>query len=140
MVDGDPKFEAIENSGFERVINTPFLIVREKKKQVYYIFGENHWYTSSNFDTWTYTAKVPVKLEEIAKEAIGESETGTGESAENAPGEAVEEDVIPEILVRTSPAELLQSNGEPAFAPIQGTSILYMTNTADDILMDIHTQ
>jgi hypothetical protein len=140
VVDGEPVFREIENTGFESVVNTPFLIVREKKKQVYYIFGENHWYTSSNFDTWTHTVKVPAKLEEIAKEAIGEPEAGTGESAENAPNEAIDQDVIPEVLVRTTPAELLQSNGEPEFAPIQGTSILYMTNTADDILMDIHTQ
>ena len=50
------------------------------------------------------------------------------------------EDIIPEIVIRTKPAELLQSNGEPEFSPIEGTSLLYMSNTADDILMDIETQ
>ncbi len=44
---------------------------------------------------------------------------------------------IPEIIVRTKPCELIQSNGEPEWAPIQGTQLLYMTNTDDNIFMTI---
>jgi hypothetical protein len=81
---------------------------------------------------------VPNKLESLAEEAMGEDQEEEGESEEEAAAEG--EEVIPELILRTSPAELLQSDGEAEFSPIEGTSVLYMTNTADDILMNIETQ
>jgi len=46
----------------------------------------------------------------------------------------------PEIIVSTEPAELIQSNGEADFSPIPGTSLLYMTNTNNDLFMNIPEQ
>ncbi len=141
MVDGDPHFEQIEKTNYERVINTPYFVVKDTKHDKYYINGAGKWYVSDNFDTWEATTKVPNKLESIAKEALKDEEA---EKAEEASGEdegvVKDEDVIPAIVLRTSAAELLQSDGEPEYEPIEGTSILYMSNTADDILMNIETQ
>ena len=140
IVDGDPVFEEIENTNYERVLNTPFFLVKDKKKGDYYINGGEHWYISENAADWVYTAKVPKKLKEIAEKALDTGEDGYASAEALKDGESVEEPVIPEIILRTTPAELLQSDGEPDFSPIEGTSILYMTNTADDILMNIETQ
>ena len=46
----------------------------------------------------------------------------------------------PQIIVRTAPAELVQSNGEPDFAPIQGTQLLYMNNSENNVFMYIDKQ
>ncbi len=129
MVDGDPIFQEIEKTPYEKVVNTPFFLVKDTKKGIYYINGGKHWYNSANGAEWKYAEKVPRKLEELASEAM---DTWNGGSEDS--------EIIPAIILRTTPAELLQSNGEPDFAPIEGTSILYMTNTADDILMNIETQ
>jgi hypothetical protein len=133
MIDGDPRFEEIEKTSFERVVNTPYFIVKDIRKGNYYIIGGNSWYISDNFDSWEATTRVPKKLLQIAEEAMGEDQNGDDASSD-------EEDVTPALLLRTSPAELLQSDGAPEFKPIEGTSILYVTNTADDILMNIDTQ
>lgn len=131
LIDGDPDYKNIEGTSYERVVNTPFFVVRDPKKKDYYIRGGDYWYESDDlFGEWEHTEKVPGKLKQIAKEAIGEVEEA-GEDAETS---------VPGIILRTAPAELLQSDGEPDFAPIEGTSVLYMTNTADDILMDIDSQ
>ncbi|MCK5137938.1 MAG: hypothetical protein KAR19_19280 [Bacteroidales bacterium] len=136
LMDGDPIYEKIEKSDYERVVNTPFFIVRDVKKGDYYIKGGDYWYTSDNpVEDFENTTQIPKKLEKIADEAMGDVEQEETESEES---EA--ETIIPKVIVRTNPSELLQSNGEPDFSPIEGTSILYMTNTADDILMDIETQ
>ena len=140
LIDGDPIFEEIEKSNYERVLNTPFFIVKDTKKDHYYINGGGYWYFSEDAaNTWTRTTKVPSKLETIAEEAMGDMTEET-EAMEEASDEPEAEKVIPEIILRTKPAELLQSDGEPEFSTIEGTSILYMTNTADDILMNIETQ
>ena len=139
MVDGDPIFQEIEKTPYERVLNTPFFIVKDTKKGIYYINGGEHWYTSENGAQWVNTRKVPKKLVEIAEEALDTGEDGS--VTEIVDEEAGTDDgVVPAIILRTTPAELLQSDGEPEFAPIEGTSVLYMTNTADDILMNIETQ
>jgi len=143
IVDGDPIFQEIEKTNYERVLNTPFLVVKDAKKGGYYLNGGDHWYRSDNMADWEYTEKVPKKLVEIAEEALDAGEDGYAaqESEVDPSGSEVEaEDVIPAIILRTTPAELLQSDGEPDFAPVEGTSVLYMTNTADDILMSIETQ
>jgi len=136
LVDGDPIYEEIEKTDYEKVLNTPFFIVRHPKKGDYYMKGGDYWYSSDNpLEGWQQTTRVPGKVKKIAEEAMGEV---VADETESEGGEV--ETFIPDVIVRTSPAELLQSNGEPDFSPIEGTSILYMTNTADDILMDIETQ
>ena len=138
LVDGDPIFEKIENTHYERVVNTPFFVVKDTKKENYYINGSDTWYVSNNFDTWEATTKVPNKLEQIAEEALKDPEVDEEEVADSEDVE--DEKVTPVLVLRTTPAELLQSDGDPEFEPIEGTSILFMTNTADDILMNIETQ
>ncbi len=143
LVDGDPIFEKIDKTSYERVVNTPFFIVKDTKKGEYFIKGGEHWYTSQNAVEWVYTEKIPGKLEQIAEEALAEQELADAQEA-GGQGEGEAEDpaepVIPEIILRTGPAELIQSDGEPQFSPIEGTSVLYVTNSADDILMNIETQ
>ncbi len=48
--------------------------------------------------------------------------------------------MIPNIIVSTVPAELIQSNGEPSFTPIEGTTLLYISNSDNDIFMDENSQ
>jgi len=140
LIDGDPIFEEIEKSNYERVVNTPFFIVKDTKKDEYYINGGGHWYISKDAaNNWTHTTKVPSKLEKIAEEAMGDV-SEEAEAMEEASDDPEASELIPEIILRTTPAELFQSDGEPEFSAIEGTSILYMTNTADDILMNIETQ
>jgi len=43
---------------------------------------------------------------------------------------------LPAIYVSTGPAELLQLQGEPQLAPIDGTGLLQVTNTSSDMLVD----
>ena len=138
MVDGDPRFEEIEKSNYERVINTPYFVVKDTKHDKYYVNGAGKWYVSDNFDTWESTTKVPNKLESIAEEALKDEQAE--EASEDGDAVVKDDDVVPAIVLRTKPAELLQSEGEPEFESIEGTSILFMSNTADDILMNIETQ
>jgi hypothetical protein len=46
----------------------------------------------------------------------------------------------PDVIVVTKPSELIMTSGEPDYSPIEGTSLLYVTNSDSDIIMDINTQ
>ncbi len=132
-IDGDPRFKDIENSGYSSVVNTPFFIVRDNATGRFYLKGGKYWYSSSNLDDdWNNIDGPPKKVKEIASKAMGQDE---GKSSKDTLPQPVQH-----IFVSTHPAELLQSNGEPDYAPLEGTSLLYMKNTTDYILMDINKQ
>ncbi len=133
LVDGEPVFKPVDKTDYNYVVNTAFFIVQEKNGGALYLKGGNYWFTSGNIRSeWKNIANPPKKVLDIAKTAMGEE-------AQPIPKDSVQPPV-PKIYLRTRPAELLQSQGAPEYAPVEGTELLYMTNTADYILMDIDDQ
>ncbi len=132
LIDGNPVLEEIENSDYNYVINTPFFIVEDNKSSKYYLMGGDYWYVSDQPDGgFKETSFVPAKIIELGRE---------NQETLNEEAEIDKSQTPPEILVRKHPAELLQSNGNPQYSPIKNTSLLYMSNTDDDIIMDINSQ
>ncbi len=129
-IDGDPIIKEIEGSDYEYVVNTAFFIVKSKNK--YYIKGGKFWYVSDKVSSgYTHTTKVPSELVKFADENLPETEL---DSISASISEA------PALIVVTKPSELITTDGEPDYAPIEGTSLLYVTNTSSDIVMDINSQ
>ncbi|MDP4189454.1 MAG: hypothetical protein Q8905_15500, partial [Bacteroidota bacterium] len=140
LFDGDPVFKEIENSGLKRAINTPFLVLQDIKDKSYYLFGSDYWYKSTDpvKSAWTHIQNPPANVSnfynEIKKQMDKEAGSATKTETKTSAGKTPD---IPKIVVRTKPSELIQSNGEPKYALIQGTQLLYMTNTNDNIFMTI---
>lgn len=134
IIDGDPVMKETDTPDYQYVVNTPFFIVKDKTGK-YFIKGGEYWYSSSDPKSgWQNIDNPPSEVKKMADQLVSEEEVEESEEPET------EEQIIPEIIVRTKPAELLQSGGEPEYEPIQETELLYMKNTDDDILMDISSQ
>ena len=140
LFDGDPVFNTTGTPGISRATNTPFLVLQDMNTNSYYLFGANFWYKSSDplKGPWYNITNPPDNIvsyfNELSKQ-VDYSGNSTQTPATSQP--AINSTAIPQIIVRTRPAELIQSDGEPLFAPIQGTQLLYMTNTDDNIFMTI---
>jgi hypothetical protein len=56
------------------------------------------------------------------------------------PGQALKDAAakgeFPELYVSTTPAELIQTEGQPSFAPIDGTGLLDVSNTEANLVLD----
>jgi hypothetical protein len=129
-IDGDPIEKEVEGAGFEYVVNTPFFIV--KKGSTYYIKGGKFWYSSNMVSSgYTEAKKVPSDIEKFAADNLPESEL---DSISQTITEA------PALIVTTKPSELVMTDGEPDYSTIEGTTLLYVSNTTSDIIMDINTQ
>jgi hypothetical protein len=134
LMDGEPKLKENKEMGVQLVMNTAFTIA--KLKDLYYLNGSDKWYSAKDIDgPWKYTKSIPSALDKLDK-AIKENDKkdmtkAAGDSAVNS---------IPEIIVSKEPAELIQSNGEADFSPIKETGLLYMTNTNNDVFMNIADQ
>lgn len=145
VIDGDPKLADLEGSNLKYVQNSPFYILGDPTSKTYYLRGGDYWYVSRDIrGEWRVTNDLPASVQQITTQIEAEEARQRAEKGEDAPSEAVPEELgdspTPKVIVRTGPAELLETDGEPKFAPIEGTNLLYMENTESDILMDITTQ
>jgi elongation factor Tu len=128
LINGDPIFQDIENTNLKYVVNTPFLIVQDKISNKLYLKGGKYWYTSENlFNGWQFAKEIPASLVDLQNKNPSAVEDSSSQ-------------LITNFIVRTDPSELLSSNGNPEFAPIKNTGLLYMVNTDNDILLNIASQ
>jgi hypothetical protein len=136
LIDGDPKLQNNKDLNLEMVVNTPFTIVKNNDGR-FYLYGSKHWYVSNSATgPYDYTnGQVPDNIRSVEK-MISKAQNNGNDNNKNS----ADPNVIPDIIVSTSPTELIQSNGEPNFTPIQGTNLLYMSNSDNDIFMDETSQ
>lgn len=134
-IDGAPKLQTNKDWGVEAVVNTPFVLVKNRDDK-FYLYGGKHWYTAP-------AATGPFKLITDIPNNLDKIEASLKEAdAKNNPEEKKETDAntIYNILVTTEPAELIQSKGEANFSAVDGTGLLYVSNSENDIFMDINSQ
>jgi len=134
MIDGDPILKDTDDANIQYVINTPYFIVKDTKKNQHYIKGGDYWYTAKEItDDWENTENIPNSIEKMADEVI-EMDSVMSDSLIASITE------IPAIIVVTHPSELILVDGVPDYKTIEGTSLLYVDNTESDIAMDINSQ
>jgi hypothetical protein len=138
LIDGDPILKDLEGYEYKRIQNSAFFIINEPKAVQYYIYGEKIWYSSSDLKgNWIQVKNPSATLVKLQ----GEIEKARKEQNPNETEEETKTNSsIPAVILRTTPAELIVTNGDPAFAPIQGTNLLFVNNTENDIFMDIKSQ
>lgn len=130
-IDGDPILKKIDGANFEYVVNTPFFIVQYANNN-YYIKGGKFWYISKNLTKgYEETKQVPEDILKFAQENLSKQEPDSIADTIT---------IAPKPLVVTKPSELILTDGEPDYTPIKGTSLLYVSNSSNDILMDINSQ
>jgi hypothetical protein len=129
FIDGEPIMENIENTSLERVVNTPFLVIYDKKSRAYYLNGGQVWMTSINImGPWKHVKAVPQEVAQFTPEEAEETDLFK------------EDERLPNVIVATEPKELISIDGKPEYKPIEGTDLLFVSNTESDVLMDLASQ
>ena len=133
LLDGAPKVQQDKDLDAERVVNSPNLIFKEGNFWNLYLGGI--WYMSSSVtEGWKPNVSLSKKLQSV-NEQIKKQEKEANGGKENT-----EKPIVTEIIVATSPTELLQSKGVIDYKTIQGTSLLYVGNSSNEIFKDINSQ
>ncbi len=128
-IDGDPELRKIENSNLMRVINTPFYIVLEPTSKNYYLKGSDGWFAARDImGPWQNEPKPPPSVLAAASSEFNDKDKEKSDGS------------MPQIVVTTTPAELIITDGEPKYKPVSGTSLLSVSNTESDLFMEIETQ
>ena len=133
VLDGEPKYQAIDRSNCERAVNSPYFMARSKGKSTLFLYGSSLWYQANAVQgPWQPTNTAPQELV-----ALMDKDTTTTDLART---EANGKPMTPQVVVSTTPAELVQTDGEAKLEPVKGTQLLYVTNTDNDIFMDVASQ
>jgi len=131
-LDGDPKIQKDDDLNADRVVNTPALIFKDGN--LWNLYTGGIWYKSSSVTgNWTQNTNLSQKLQSINDQIKKQEKDSSGGKATTAPQ-------VTDIIVVTQPTELLQTDGDPDYKTVQGTSLLYLANTNNEIFKDINTQ
>lgn len=137
LLDGDPVVKPDKDLKLERVMNTPYLIVKDGP--TYYLYGGSYWYSSAAvLDGWQHLAKLPAKIKQLDEQLKKQQKEQQADAPPSGAPDAPKGPTA--IVVRTKPTELIQSDGEARYASVEGTALLYMTNTTNEVFKDINTQ
>lgn len=131
-MDGDPVLREIENSPYRAVINTPYPLIFDGRR--YYLnAAKDVWYRADEATgPYRFDASPPADIVAMV------NPDGDSDAAE-APAEPVTSASAPEIVVRTSPAELIVTEGPAAFVPLVD-DLLVLNNSDSDVFLDVTSQ
>jgi hypothetical protein len=125
LYDGEPRFSPIENSPYERALNTPFAVARNTKTLQNYLTSGDFWYSAKDpLGPWTVTNSPPQDLVQNMPEPESD-ETGSKEP--------------PLIVAATEPTELITTQGKPSWTSLAGGELLYVENTETPWLRELST-
>ena len=123
LIDGEPVLCPIPDTTFERVVNTPALLVRDKTTATIYLAGDGRWFAAGSLKgPWSLAQNPPAEVAALA-------------SAPTSDSPAQSESPAPRIIVRTSPTELLVTAGLPDFRPVRGTVLYYAADSDSQLFL-----
>ena len=127
VYDGAPILKPIHGSSLQRVANTPFAVVLDPRNRNYYLNGANLWYRAKYpLGPWTNITGPPAAIGEVVP-----ADTSALDQVAGPP---------PEVLTATEPTELIVTNGQPRYGSLVDDELLYVTNTENDIILEVGTQ
>ena len=124
---GEPVLRPLPNTSFKAVVNTPAFVVFDSAGGKYYLNGGPLWYAAAApKGPWSKISKPPAAISALVPDSMQQDSAPPG-----AP---------PKIVVATTPTELVVTDGDPKWAPVTGTDLLYVSNTEGAILKDLNDQ
>jgi len=141
-IDGEAAYRPVDGTGLQRVINTrPLLLKDDQGKHYLHVF--DGWMIADQLTgPYTLLSSPPADLEKAKKAAIESRQVDllTGQSDPKDKVPSLAKPPQPKIFVATTPTELIVTDGAPQWLPIQGTQLLYVSNTTGHIFKEIGDQ
>jgi len=142
-VDGPPVYRPVENTDLERLFNTRALILRDKSNLLYLHLFDGYVEAPSLGGPWTRATRVPADVYKAEKQAVNARQVDLLAGQENPQTKqkpSLMSMSVPALYVSLVPTELIVIEGEPQWAPIPSTQLLYVTNTISHVFKQLTDQ
>jgi hypothetical protein len=139
VIENGPNFVPLAGTGLSYVPNTTGNVFRLAPDQTLYVLISGRWFRAASFDgPWEYVpndalpgdfAKIP---DDSPKENVKAAVAGTPQAKEALIANAIPQ--VAEVKIADAKIDPPKIDGEPKLAPIEGTSLQYVVNTATPII------
>ncbi len=138
LVDGQPALKPSGVASVQRVVNTRSLLLQQGNR--FYTSVGGHWASAPTLNgPWSAVATVDSALTKAKDQAVASKQVDALDQQPDALKQDYQAGRVPEIHVRTGPAELISVQGDPVFAQVPGTQLSYVDNTGADVFVDAAT-
>lgn len=133
-VDGQPVLGKIKDTNLEFMVNSNWPLFLDKSKSNYYLYTGKQWLMTSNPQgRWLATVSLPKDFSKLEKDPQW---AGLATAIPPRPGGGA----APTVFYSANPAEVILFTGQPVYAKIPGTQLVYATNTDADVFVHSPTQ
>ena len=127
-VDGDPIWSPIKGNDLQYAVNTNWDLFQHTRTKTLYLRATDTWLKAAALQgPWTYAGPLPDSFYKLPNDPNWKDAKGALPGRKIAPGDA------PRVFATTTPAELMLLKGEPAYAAVTGTRLLWISNTDSDV-------
>ncbi len=142
-VDGPPVYRPVEKTELERVFNTRALILRDKSGRHFLHLFDGYVEAATLSGPWAVAQKVPSEVKKAENQAVKAKQVDLLAGQENPQTKqkpSLKSTPVPALYVASVPTELIVTEGQPQWAPLPPTRLLYVTNTASHVFKDLADQ
>jgi hypothetical protein len=137
-IEGDPILTIVEGTSLKRVVNTPYFLVQDLTAGKFFLRGGDIWYSALKINgPWHQTDSPTSSVAGLSDQMKTDDESSEDSTANDIVSKTGK---VPEIVVSTEPTELIATDGPMQLVPIQGTGLLYASNTPSRLFLEIKTQ
>jgi hypothetical protein len=127
-LDGDPIWSPIKDNDLKFAVNTNWDLFQHTPSNTLYLRNDATWLKASDVKgPWSPAGKLPDSFSKLPPDENWKDVKA------NLPGKPLPATAVPRIFTSTRPAELILVTGEPKYAPVQGTGLLWVSNTESDV-------
>ena len=143
LIDGAPVYQPIPSTLYARVINSHPLVLRDRAG-THYLRLFDGWMTASDLSgPWSVaerpSADLTLMMQIVAKTTQVDLLAG-GDPNDLTSQPSLVKGPVPAVLVATEPTELIVTQGAPNYSPIDGTQLLYVSNTTGHVFKHLGDQ
>ena len=127
-LDGEPIWSPIKENDLKFAVNTNWDLFQHAPTSTLYLRNNDTWLKATDVKgTWSPAGTLPDSFKKLP------AEDNWKDVKANLPGKAVAATAVPKVFVSLQPAELILLTGPPAYRPVQGTGLQWVSNTESDV-------
>jgi hypothetical protein len=127
-IDGDPIWSPIKDNDLKYAVNTNWDLFQYGPTNTLYLRNDATWLKATDVKgPWSPAGKLPDSFNKLP------AEENWKDVKANLPGKTVAASAVPKVFISTKPAELILLTGEPAYQPVKGTGLFWVSNTESDV-------
>ncbi|HEX5214492.1 MAG TPA: hypothetical protein VFV98_03465 [Vicinamibacterales bacterium] len=127
-VDGEPIWGRIPENDLMFAVNTNWDLFQLEPAKTFFLRNDKTWLKAASIEgPWSPAGKLPPSFSKLPKDENFKDVVAA------VPGKSLSAKSMPKVFVSQKPAELILLKGAPAYEAVEGTQLLWVSNTESDV-------